>query len=306
MEGQPNRVTFLPAGVQVDSELSAQITPSSFAEVREVLWRALSIAKKEEFEAVARSVRLYHAAVLSVGREDSAAYSLLVAALEALADQFEPAPPTFDEWTEAEGWNAFIRRQNFSTEQADALRSRLMRDRHLNLSRRFVSYVIRMVPSSFWTETWHSYAPHVEMPAGILRGWMEAERPLTERTRRATLLAENLRTVYQARSKYFHAGEPFPQGDLLGLNEFALSSEESAGTLAALPSLEFFERLTRAVILATIDGAAKEPAFSVPDWRIESDAIDAQVPGEENAPRVTVRLGRRERREAERRARQGK
>jgi len=274
-----DKKTFMPLGHQPDSEVFAPIAGGA-DQITPLLKDIVSIAADDDFAAVAQAVGLYQGAALTMGRNNSAAYLLLVSAIEALAARFEPPPPDFHGWSEAPAWNTLLNEIGLSPAQSDAIRGRLLANTHMNLSRRFRSYVLRVLPQTFWTEEWRQFVPGVNIGTGEYTDGTWHTREHDERDRNsAAALPELLRNVYLARSHYVHAGEAFPSAEVMGFRHVQLSADPdvAANTPTDIPSLEYFERLTRAVILATITEANKGQVFGKIDWPVFVDPKTAKT-----------------------------
>lgn len=62
---------------------------------------------------------------LLLTRDLASAYALTVSGIECLAQRFGNPPTDWQDWDKAAGWEKFIAKQQFSDQQAQALRSRL-------------------------------------------------------------------------------------------------------------------------------------------------------------------------------------
>jgi hypothetical protein len=129
-----------------------------------------------------------------------------------------------------------------------------------------------MMPESFWSQPWGIWAPGIKLSDGVasLIDGARTARDSDERVRHGKAqLPDLLRRVYQARSGYVHEGDVLSGPALLGFPEVQLAAEAAAPSLASdLPSLEFLERLTHAVLLEAIRVAEKDPAVKKPDLKI--------------------------------------
>jgi hypothetical protein len=265
---------FLPAAQAVDSELAAPVPVGALDGVDDLMWSVLSIAEDDAFSAIAQAVRLYHTAVLTMGVDPTAAYTLLVATLETLAGAFEPAPAVWNELGAHAEWDQLFTEAELNQEQADALRQRLLAQKHLNLGRRFVSYGVRMTPGTFWTDEWRVWAPVIQLTqqgANLTGDGNFDVRHPDERIRHAApQLPQLLRNVYDARSGYIHAGQALAHAQLHGLAgaDLTASGAVGPGRREDLPSLEYFERLVRAILMRAIAELPKDPAFEPIDLQI--------------------------------------
>ncbi|MER7635992.1 MULTISPECIES: hypothetical protein [Streptomyces rochei group] len=207
MEGRPNRITYLPVEALPDRSLIGPIKPtlSIDDEIREFLGKARSL-QRNEYVAISAAVDLHYGACLLFGRDLTAAYTLLVAGLETLAQCFYDAPTSWEEWDQAPRWEKFIRVNNLNDSQARALRYKLLDGAHIRLKAKFVDYASTRVEERFFDETWRDYVPTISMPEGKVTGgqWGEAKkiRDFLPDTRDA--LRASLKKTYDARSGFVH------------------------------------------------------------------------------------------------------
>ena len=267
--------TLIPACHKVDSRLYVPIQDKPDA-IWEMLQKMFSMEADDQFDALADAMRLYHGATVVAEVDYSAAYLLLVSAMESLAATFEQGVARFEDWSEASAWDNWIADAGLSKVIADQLRSRLVDNRALRLRQRFISVGLRAATEDFWSLPWeHAWTKqHIDSRGkstfkGIDTGEQKDVTP-------AAIERDNLRSilgrVYDFRSALVHAGSPFPaltSLDFPSLAEFDLPNETGKAKKVAIPSLAWFERLVWFAIGECLRSADKDDTYRLPDVRID-------------------------------------
>jgi len=208
LEGTIRR-TFIPTGDVADRRLVSPLKTADPAQAfKELAGQLASLEAKAE-AAIATAIHLHYGAVLLFDRDLAAAYTLIVAAIETLSQEFGEPPSDWAAWEKADSWEKFIGRNNLSTEQGEALRAELMKDRHLRLKQTFVNYVTTRLPSEFWSTEWEPYLYTVDATAGVWRegAWHEPKEMRSFLPEDRDRLARCLRKSYDARSSFVHTGK---------------------------------------------------------------------------------------------------
>ncbi len=160
--------------------------------------------------AVSAAIHMHYCACLLLTRDLAGAYALTVGGIECLAQRFGSPPTSWQDWDEAASWEKFIAKQQFSDQQAQALRSRLMKDRHIKLAETFATYATTRLPDGFWTQPVRSYEWGVLAdPAGahpIEGSWSEPEPRGPEFAEDPSKVKAAFKMAYQLRSGFLHAG----------------------------------------------------------------------------------------------------
>jgi len=192
--------------------------------------------------------RCYRLAIGFAPISPSTAYLLLVSAVEAVADAFSAADPSFEDFPD-QFRRAFQSWQNdhrVRPEVADSLKTRLLEAQKglLGASRKFRQVVANYLSPDFWERT-----PHVGLDPGRLD--------------------EHLRAVYDARSKFAHEALEFGiEVETLGVAVLPCYAYDPATrrrreTIQKVLTLDFFAKVTRAVLLAIL--RADHPALEEED-----------------------------------------
>jgi hypothetical protein len=161
--------------------------------------------------AVVSALRLHHGACALMETDLAAAYTLLVAAVEALASQFDDFEVSWDSFEHHERFDQVFSDQGLSSTQAEVLRAELLAERHLRLRQRFASYGAS-VPSELWKMRIETTIPSISLekdgarytPNGGKGEQVAVDKllpPDRDGLRRALL------RTYDVRSGFVHAGE---------------------------------------------------------------------------------------------------
>ncbi len=250
VEGQEKTIC-IPVAARVDSVLTAPMPEWDRldASLRRVAGLLASLSDADG-EALAAAMHLHHCAALLTPHDVAAAYALVIAGLEALAQHFGSPTHEWADWDKATGWDRWSDEQRLSATQRQSLRDRLMRDSHIRLSETFATYVSTRLPQDFWKQDVAEYTWGVDGLTGTaLPGAWGKPAP------RARFLAENpglakqaLKKSYQARSRFLHAGTRVVSqtrewfGDGPGEVRELLSLAQARAALRELILIELSER----------------------------------------------------------------
>lgn len=205
----PDRAHLLPLSSTIDSILGAPMPawPQIDRDLRIVLAQLASL-EADAGATLTGAIHMHHSACLLFVSDTSAAYALAVGGLELMAMHFGSPPSKWQDWNLAVQWDKFIAGQQFSEEQASALRERLMLDRQVRLGETFANYVTNRLPSEFWNENVEQYVWAYKFDEGAEEeGTWSSSGPRDPHFGRDTIrLKRALKQTYQARSNYVHAG----------------------------------------------------------------------------------------------------
>lgn len=194
----------------IDSQLGAPMPEwdEVDSDLRDLLARLTSLPTKAS-TTISAAIHLHYCASLLLTSDMTGAYALVIAGLETLAMSFGEPPTSWDDWDQAEEWDALFTAQQLSGEQAAALRGRLIRDKHLRLADTFATYAVETLPEGFWDEEVSDYVWGVAAESGeIIEGaWMNARRRDPRFGADPDLAKSSFKKAYQVRSKFMHAGQ---------------------------------------------------------------------------------------------------
>ncbi|MCA1702034.1 MAG: hypothetical protein LC808_01680 [Actinobacteria bacterium] len=210
MEGHPDQITFVSYGQAADRRMYGPIEVDICSELTRWLADLASLEGKM-LDVIGSAIDLHYGATLLFEKDVTAAYVLLVAALETLSRQFGTPPSTWEDWEQSTAWDHFATTACLTEEQAAALRDRLMRDRSLRLRETFARYGAERLPDSFWSQPWREWLFGVEMQGSSSRyidgDWQESLTMSDFLTKDRDLLRSSLRRTYDARSGFVHQGD---------------------------------------------------------------------------------------------------
>lgn len=198
--GQPDSVLGapMPAWTDVDSRF------------REVVARLTSLPD-DDMAAVTAAIHMHYCAAVLLTRDLSGAYALTVGGIECLAQKFGNPPNEWQDWDKAAGWEKFIVEHRLSEQQAQALRSRLMKDQSIKLAETFATYATTRLPNGFWTQPVRSYLWGVRAdPTGAVPvegTWSDPKPRGPEFADDSSKVKAAFKAAYQLRSGYLHAGK---------------------------------------------------------------------------------------------------
>jgi hypothetical protein len=209
MEGSP-QTTFLGFNSLFDRRLGSPFDPTGLDDqLRQMISGLVSLAEDDQ-AVVTAAMDLHYGATLLFEKDLAAAYTLLIAGLEALSRQYGEPPTEWSAWEQARSWDKFARAQALSSEQAEALRVKLMGSQHLRLKETFANYVVRALDDTFWDQEWKEWIYEVRMPEGVYGdggSWQVEKHVRDFLTQDREELRQALRKSYDARSGFVHAGD---------------------------------------------------------------------------------------------------
>lgn len=210
----------------------------------------------EDQENIGAACTAYHGALLLFDREPRAAYTLLITGIEVLSRKYGSPPTKWDDWESSSDWDDFLVTHGLSTEQAEAIRARLMTDKQLRLGLTFRTYASTRPRDSFWETPLDQWIYGIDAQTGA---WLPPAKMSTRKVSDLmpadrTLLKKALATSYQLRSSVVHEaewvnlmmlGQPIAQQDR---QQWALSFPILRTLLAELIWVEISERTSPAAL----------------------------------------------------------
>jgi hypothetical protein len=203
--------------------------------------------------ALVDAFRCYRLAIAFGPSSPSTAYLLLVSAVEAVANVFSEEAPSFEDFPEQfrQTFRDWQDSHRVLPKVADDLRDRLLsvQGGTLRASRGFQQVIADYLPADFWEQT-----PH----GGLDPAQLEV----------------HLRAVYDARSKFAHEALEFGiEVETLGVAVIPCYAYDPATRrrrkkLQRVLTLDFFAKLTRAVLLAilAVDHPMEEDDVDPENW----------------------------------------
>lgn len=211
-QGHPEKKTFAPLLTTMpDRSVYGPVdSPITFnKDFRNRLSQICSLEEKDS-EAIEAAISLHQGAMLLFEDDVPAAYVLLIAAAETLSQQFGTPHSKWDEWDEHPSWEEFIATQKLSAPQAQALKDKLMRNRHIRLKATFANYLSKETPETLWAEFFSEWSFQIVMNNG--NGSFGKRTKIQERPVREILPADRkillsaAKASYDARSGFVHKG----------------------------------------------------------------------------------------------------
>jgi hypothetical protein len=201
--------TFIGYNNMFDRRLVAPFDTTEVDECLKIMLGKLVSLPEEDQVVISSAIDLHYGSVLLFEQDLSAAYTLVVAGVEALSRRFGSPPRDWPSWEDAVSWEKFARHQKFSSEQYGALKSKLMGNRQLRLKATFVNYVIQNLSESFWDQEWNEWSYHIRAQEGaydVEGSWIARKHIRDFVTRDREVLGSALRNSYDARSGFVHSG----------------------------------------------------------------------------------------------------
>lgn len=208
MEGTPH-THFLPMNME-DSEVIGPVDIDVKGALDD-LARSLLGLPEEALEVVTRALELHYAATLLSDTDINTANTLVVAGVESLASEFEKSQPSWEDFADSARFDKAFDDIELTDAQRVRLRAELLAGQHLRLTHRFTTYVMRMLPDTFWDTTVPHYVPTLNMqPDGTAEfgGYQPSSNaPIQSWVPRDPAdLKRRLTATYAARSRFVHAG----------------------------------------------------------------------------------------------------
>lgn len=187
---------------------------------------------RRTFLGVMRALRTYVNGMHRIADDLELAYTLLVASVESLAQDFDDHKSDWDSFDERKRKAVDEALSGVDEVIAQRVREALLRVEHVALARRFREFAVAHTPSAYFRQASDA-----------------ANSPLLGRSD----LAEVLGTAYQSRSKYVHQLRRLPDAVTLGHGQGETAIEERTTHL----TLQGLSRLIRSVI---IEFVVRQPA----------------------------------------------
>lgn len=159
------------------------------------------------------AISLHYGAILLYELDLAAAYTLVVAGLEALSREFGTPPSGWSKWENSTNWEEFMKELHLKQDQKEMIRARLMRDKQLRLKETFVNYVTETLPDSMGDESWKEWMYEIAINpthSDFIPGkgqWARDDKVRDHLTTDRDLLRAALKKTYNARSGFVHEGK---------------------------------------------------------------------------------------------------
>lgn len=216
-----NQVVFQPFAHLVDQSLGGPV-PDDAKERISVYLSAVAGLAPEDQETIGAASTAYQGALLLFDREPRAAYTLLIAGIETLAQTYGSPPTSWDSWESAQEWDNLLQSLALSGEQAQTVRSRLLADKHLRLSLTFRTYGAARAREAFWDASLEQWISGIDPETG---DWLPLKKMSTRKIadvlpKDRDMFAKALAASYNLRSAVVHRaqwvdlmtlGQPFSQ-----------------------------------------------------------------------------------------------
>lgn len=200
--------------------------------------------KRKSFLAVMRAIRTYVTGLHRVADDLELAYTLMVASLESLAQDFDGHTAQWSDYEQGRRQRIDKALKDADEVTADRVRDAILKGEHVALKRRFREFILAHLPDSYFLESGPVGAP----------GRLD--------------LRDALKEAYDLRSKYVHRLQNLPQ-----LLDTDLSYRETIRSgHATFLTLEGLARVARHVILEFV---ARQPKCETEhyDFRLERFGI---------------------------------
>ena len=231
-----------------DKEIRFQ--SAEIADIQAFIVTLIGLGRKH-YSAALRAIQRYVTAMHRLADDLELAYTLLVASIESLAQEFDEFTPTWSDYDPAKRKRIDTALGNASVEDADSVRRAILGIEHIAAGKRFREFTMGHLPPSFFRRD----ATNQTSPAG-----------------RADLNIA-LRSAYDIRSKYVHTLTPLPKNlkGMPGYNDLMI--------LDGSPTLTFqgLSRVARQIIHEFVEHS--------PQVDHESYAFEQDIPG-----RLTLQL----------------
>lgn len=201
---------------------------------------SLVALERASFEAAIKAIRRYVTGLHRIGDDLDLAYTLLVASVESLAQEFDAFTPKWTDFPQEKRFRIDKALAGVEPVAADAVRASLLKDEHLANRRRYREFVLAHIGPEFFREQ--------------ARGRVQPAR--------RSDLEKGLGLAYDFRSKYVHTLRELPR--VLT----SLAWERETFRVGGVPALTFrgLARVARTVILAFIERSPRKEHEAF-DWR---------------------------------------
>jgi hypothetical protein len=206
MEDSPLTV-FLGYAGAADRKLYGPL-PNDLPARFESLIRRVASLSVDDLTALGAAANLHYGSILLFERDIRSAYLLLVAGLEVLSRTYGSPPHRWEDWEESRSWEKFFTEVKLTIEQQEAIKGRLLQNRHLRLKATFRKYASDELPDSFWDDPWEEWLYPVSLPKGSWEKAQLSEKRISDfLPKDRELLSSALSRTYDIRSGLVHRGE---------------------------------------------------------------------------------------------------
>ena len=246
--------------VSVGPEMSLQQPLSKEEQTRRLetfvkIYKKLMKMNEKEYLATLRAFRLYQLSLLNYREDIGLAYTLLVAAIESVANCFLDLKFTFDDLHDAEEWNELFNRLKIPEPCVNEIKNKLLK-RTQFLGVKFRKFIEKYLPDSFWSspdsraiELDELTKEHFGAEFRKQRNHFELYWWLYTPERKVTKneLDSVLKAIYHLRSQFAHRGKspPFEVVDAFETAEIKVEIDDRGYIKyrRAIPSYFWFERV---------------------------------------------------------------
>ena len=205
---QLENVVFQPVSQVVDLGILGPLPPDAKQRINAYISSVAGLAKEDQ-EVIGAASSAYHGAILLFDREPRAAYTLLVAGVEALSRKYGSPPTGWANWEESANWDKLFDTQGLTTGQAEAFRDRLMHDRQLRLAATFQNYASTRLGENFWSKPLDQWVYGIDANTGA---WLSPTKVKECRVSDflsldRTTLKKSLAKSYNLRSTVVHEAQ---------------------------------------------------------------------------------------------------
>lgn len=206
IEDSPLTFFFGYAGA-IDRKLHGPL-PSDLPTRFESLIRRVASLSVDDLTTLGAAANLHYGSILLYERDIRSAYLLLVAALEVLSRTYGSPSNRWEDWEGSRSWDNLFTQIALTTDQGEAIRQHLLRDRQLRLKATFRNYASRELPDSFWDDPWLEWTYGRSLPQDSWTDPQVTEKRVHEiLPRDRALLYNALGKTYDLRSGLVHRGE---------------------------------------------------------------------------------------------------
>lgn len=163
---QLEKVIFQPVAQVVDQGILGPLPTDAMRRLNAYL-SAVAGLSLEDQGFIGDASSAYHGALLLFDREPRAAYTLLVAGIEVLSRRYGLPPTEWINWEESSDWDAVFAVQGLTTEQASAIRDKLMQDKQLKLGATFRNYASSRLGDDFWNRPLDQWISGIDANTGL-------------------------------------------------------------------------------------------------------------------------------------------
>lgn len=283
IEVAPNEIPLSMEGSDVhnfmstqlnDAELYGPIAVDPKLAIESTVGDLLGLQEYDR-KSIGSAINLHYASTLLLEKDLHASYALAVAGLESLATAYGSKKLGWDDWDEANEFDGLFVELEITDRQADALRNRLLKGKHLKIRQTFASYISTELPKTFWNTRFQNFTPSYTMQpddglqyTGKNEGGTVDIEHFVPRDRK--VLRRRLLSTYDARSSFVHAGKR----DAMEVD--AISTLAGRPNNSSKRPLDYLavRRILRAMVLAEI--SSRSIPAPIPDIHLFHEAASAQ------------------------------